>query len=62
MIIISEELINNNDIPDPDNLINEEKLSNDDEFTNINKVNDHHSPNQTNILDYFHCEQDMDIC
>ena len=60
--VISKDLINNNDIPDPDNLMNEEELSNDNDFTNINKINDHHSQNQTNLLDYFHCDQDMDIC
>ncbi len=42
--------------------MNEEELSNDNDFTNINKINDHHSQNQTNLLDYFHCDQDMDIC
>jgi len=49
-------------MPEPDNLINEEELINENEIDKINKINERPCQTQSSFLDYYHPDQDMDYC
>ena len=62
LINISEDLISQNKMPEPDNLNNEEELINENEIDNINKINERPCQTQSSLLEYNHPDQDMDFC
>ena len=64
LINVSDELIDLNDIPDPDNLINQEDLINENqrELENLNNKKDTQFKAQSSLLDYYMPSEDMDLC